>query len=1432
MKTTSLSRSSVPSPQSAAAAVRHRVSENRNTRHWFAAAALIAALTGTAPAQVPQLINYQGRVAVNNVNFDGTGRFKFALVNADATPEIYWHNSADTTPADGVPDTAVELTVTKGLYSVLLGDATLPNMAVMPSTVFNHPDVRLRVWFDDNVNGSQLLSPDQRIAAVGYAMMAGNVPDAAITSAKLAAGAVGASNIAAGAVGTNQLATGAVEGGNIAAGAVGTAQLADFAITNSKLRPGYVTGTLADGTLDVAPGVFAFSTTFAGPFSVAPSVSLLTPGWALGPVSPAGFSATRSYPPQTIKQIPGILPPSPGRFTSLAVVGGVFPAVSCYDGNINGLKFVRAADPRGTMWNLPGPIAVDNTASAGQYSSLAVVGGIPAIAYHVAGSAADLKFANASDPLGTFWSQPVNLDSVGNVGQFVALAEVAGYPAISYYDATNTSLKFIRAKDPTGMEWETPLTLDSTDDVGAHGSLAVINGNPAISYHDTTNGDLKYIRATDATGTAWGTPLTVDTGDTANVGTYTSLMVVDGYPAISYYDTTNGDLKYIRASDANGTTWGAPLTPDSMGSVGTYSSLQVVNGRPAISYLDGTQTALKYVHASDSTGTVWGAPMILDNTGMTGTHTALAVVDGVPAVSYYEQAPAPGKYKFAVLPDIVPELAWRASDGSIAPIAAASVANGAIGTTQLAPGAVQSGNIASGAVGNAQLAPDAVQSANIVVGAVGTTQLATGAVGNAQLAPDAVQSGNIAAGAVGTTHLADDAVDSSKLAAGAVLSGNIANDAVLGGNIAAGAVGTTHLADNAVVSAKIANGAIGSAKLDSTIGLWTVADTDVFRSAGKVGIGTNAPTTALDVAGIVTATGFSGSFTGNGAGLTGVPVGAGAVGSIQLADNAVLSEKIAAGAVDNAKLANPGVTVNTGDGLSGGGTVALGGSLTLNNSGVLSLTGGGGVTVSAANGAVTLGSTAQSANAPNTIVSRDASGDFGTGSITLSGQLTLPATTSSAVGLVSLGGSPFLHTFGSGNTFVGNYAGNFSMSGYHNTATGAYALNSNTTGYQNTASGRSALNLNTTGYRNTAFGDMALELNSTGNHNTANGQAALYANTTGSYNTANGNNALYCNTTGSNNTAIGYYALFSNKTGYCNTANGCAALFSNTTGLQNTATGFQALTSNTTASYNTANGFEALFANTTGSYNTANGYAALQANTTGLQNTATGWQALYSNTTGISNTANGWYALGSNTTGNYNTATGYAALGSNTTGYYNIALGYGAGTNLTTGGNNIDIGNSGVAGESATIRVGIQGTQTNTYIAGIYGATASGGAAVYVNSSGKLGTTTSSRRFKEAIEDIGDQSEVLLSLRPVSFRYKPEIDPQATPQFGLIAEEVDEVAPALVLRDDKGEIYSVRYEQVNAMLLNEFLKQHRQIADLQQRLAELEKQLVPAPTQP
>jgi hypothetical protein len=279
------------------------------------------------------------------------------------------------------------------------------------------------------------------------------------------------------------------------------------------------------------------------------------------------------------------------------------------------------------------------------------------------------------------------------------------------------------------------------------------------------------------------------------------------------------------------------------------------------------------------------------------------------------------------------------------------------------------------------------------------------------------------------------------------------------------------------------------------------------------------------------------------------------------------------------------------------------------------------------------------------------------------------------------------------------------------------------------------------------------------------------------------------------------------------------------TGVANTAIGFEALFSNTSGTYNTGVGAFALQFNTSGFENTAIGYGALPYNTSGQYNTASGRSALYANTTGSNNTANGYLALYYNTTGAFNTAIGRYALGRNTVGSNNIAIGAEAGANLNRGSNNIDIGNLGVPRESNVIRIGTVGNQTNTFIAGISGVTVAGGVAVVIDANGQLGTSTSSARFKDDIQPMDKASEAIHALKPVTFHYKQEIDPKGIPQFGLVAEDVEKVNPDLVARDEQGKPYTVRYEAVNAMLLNEFLKEHRKIEQQEKTLAQQDRKI-------
>jgi hypothetical protein len=303
---------------------------------------------------------------------------------------------------------------------------------------------------------------------------------------------------------------------------------------------------------------------------------------------------------------------------------------------------------------------------------------------------------------------------------------------------------------------------------------------------------------------------------------------------------------------------------------------------------------------------------------------------------------------------------------------------------------------------------------------------------------------------------------------------------------------------------------------------------------------------------------------------------------------------------------------------------------------------------------------------------------------------------------------------------------------------------------------------------------------------------------------------------GNGNTAMGTNALASLTDGFSNTASGSDALQSNTTGSANTALGHLALQDNTSGSNNTAIGRQALLLNDTGNANVAVGADALFGNTTGVGNTAAGFGALNFNTSGSANTATGFLALSSNSTGVRNVGIGYNALQGNSTGRNNTAIGWNAGQR-TTGNDNVLIAHRGVVDESQTMRIGTRGTDgvpgsgvTRTFVAGIRGVTTGRpGVPVLIDASGQLGTISSSRRYKQDIQEMADASDRLLQLRPVQFHYAEADASGGHPmQYGLIAEEVAEVFPELVILGDDGQPETVAYHVLPALLLNELHKEH------------------------
>jgi len=374
-------------------------------------------------------------------------------------------------------------------------------------------------------------------------------------------------------------------------------------------------------------------------------------------------------------------------------------------------------------------------------------------------------------------------------------------------------------------------------------------------------------------------------------------------------------------------------------------------------------------------------------------------------------------------------------------------------------------------------------------------------------------------------------------------------------------------------------------------------------------------------------------------------------------------------------------------------------------------------------------------------------------------------------------------------------------------AEGCKALFHLTTGAGNTAFGWYSLFEDTTGSYNTGLGGGTLVLN-TADSNTATGAAALLLNIDSTQNCAFGTDALVYNGFGTGlnadfNDAFGAFALYNNTDGYTNNAVGNHALFENIHGAGNTAVGDEALLNNDSSgsnfgNINTAVGSQALFANVDGDSNNAVGYSALENVVDGNQNNAMGTFALVNNN-GAANTAVGDSTFMNSVTGNFNTIIGWHT---------------GSVTGVD-GNDNIYIGaTAGPAGaENGAIRIGDPGFIAGCWIAGIFG-NATPGVPVYINAFGKLSTTPSSQRFKDEIKPMDKASEAIFALKPVTFRYKKQLDPQGIPQFGLVAEEVERVNPDLVARDGEGKVYSVRYEAVNAMMLNEFLKEHRTVQDL------------------
>jgi trimeric autotransporter adhesin len=462
--------------------------------------------------------------------------------------------------------------------------------------------------------------------------------------------------------------------------------------------------------------------------------------------------------------------------------------------------------------------------------------------------------------------------------------------------------------------------------------------------------------------------------------------------------------------------------------------------------------------------------------------------------------------------------------------------------------------------------------------------------------------------------------------------------------------------------------------------------------------------------------------------------------------------------------------------------------------------------------------------------------------IFLNNSIILPSTTADGLnGVIFIGSAidRFLHGYGIDNTFVGDFGGNFTLTGTDNTGCGKNALNALTSGNDCTGVGSECLGANTSGSNNTGCGFGSLGTCTTGIRNTGVGSGAGSGVATGSDNTTCGARTLiavgaaataqtsfFGSAAGENNTAnqicgFGYQSLTLNTSGTANSAFGWNSLASNLTGTDNSGFGNNALTAHT-GSLCSAFGSGALRTNTA-SGNSAFGYLALSGNSTGVRNCGYGVLSVTGNGTANDITAYGYNTL-AGTTGSFNTAIGSGSLTGLLSGTGNLALGYSTGSAYAGAETNnilIGAGQTGVLGESDVTRIGVLGNQTLCFIAGIFGVTVGGsGVAVVIDNTGKLGTVVSSIKFKENIEDI-DLGTSLHALRPVRFNYINAED-KSVKNYGLIAEEVLEVMPELVVYDNYKEPYSVKYHELPILLLKEIQDMNKKILALTARVAELE----------
>jgi len=602
----------------------------------------------TLRAEVPQLISYQGRVVVNGTNFTGSGQFKFALIDPGPPSVISRWSNDGTSVAGSQPAASVQLPVSKGLFSVLIGDTTVPNMASLSASVFTNQNLYMRLWFNGG-SGFQLLAPDQRISSVAYAMVAGSLPLNTITSGMIQDGTIQSADIAPGVIEYKPLSRPSKAG----------RVLIDW---NNWFVP-QAHMTVAFGTNFAAvPIVTVNAQVLEGP--------LLTDQATVTAVTKSNFTAkvacfSELRCESTAESLDGT-PQTESNISMVDLFGS--PAIAYYDDTWSGEEGVRFKRAFDTDWS---GIYADNTSSyrvtwkkdpimvvsgvlASAHISLAVVSSNPAICYvDTSGPSYRLRYVRATNAWNdiysgnntiTSWAAPVTVATSSDFSTTrPEMRVVNGRPAVCYFDGQvgNEGLKFVRANDAIGTVWLTPKTVATNLSVQPDASMAVISGNPAICWYCNTPSaeGIKFTRASNAGGSTWGSAVYAVSGLLSQAGC--SLAEIGGTPAISFFHDPWGMesfLKYVRAANPTGTAWTEPLfvDDDEWMTLERQSTLIDLGGKPAIAWQ--CQSEVYCARARDSGGSAWDTIEVLDEyTPSPWWGMAFAAIGGDPAIVFLER---------------------------------------------------------------------------------------------------------------------------------------------------------------------------------------------------------------------------------------------------------------------------------------------------------------------------------------------------------------------------------------------------------------------------------------------------------------------------------------------------------------------------------------------------------------------------------------------------------------------------------------------------------------------------------------------------------------------------------------------------------------------------------------------------------------------------